>query len=309
MIQGAPNETKQITPEFKTSDITLIDKVYTFTITSHSRMLEDVPFQATYKYYIYFQVVTPNECEITVTIFDPEGSQYDVFHEDNFTQEDGLVHFPFGAALTGPHDIQFDVDLTFNLNMYIKIEETIQCLYDVFNWQESQTVRQYGVVKFENSPPFIRNLVLESDVAYTLYLSRVTPLSDLLSDYTIHYDYTLLDDDQDILFIINWKDPPLAPIHEVSTHSFGTAHGGLYQTNLTVDYDYNPVNIAYAIIFDHKISSEIDENDTLPDGCQNSLLSFKIPVELFTGTMIGIVVILIAVIGIAITKRREFNSS
>ena len=308
MIPGTPVETLQITPEVKTSDVTLIDKVYTFTITSPSKVLEEIPFQATYKYYIYFQVVTPHECEITVTIFDPEGSQFDVYHEENFTQEDGLANFPFGAALTGPHDIQFDVNLSFNLNMYIKIEETIQCLYDVFSWQESQKVRQYGVIKFEDSPPLIRNLVLESDVAYTLYLSRVTPLSDLLPDYIVHYEYTLLDDDQDTIFIINWKDTPLAPINDVTAYSFGTAHGGPYQTNLTVEYDYNPVNIAYAIIYDYKISGDIDENDTLPDGSQDSLLSFKIPVEMATGTFIVIGALLLVATGMTIIKRRKFNS-
>ena len=185
MTSDFSNEEHEFAPEIKTSDETLIDKVYTFTTGLPSKMLFNLPFRATYKYYIYFQVVTPHECEITVTLFDPEGSQYDVYYENNLTQEEGLKHFPFGAALTGSYNVSFELGIEYNLNMYIKIVETIQCLYDVFHWQEVQNIKQYGVAKFEDSPPLIRNLVLESDVAYTLYLSRVTPLSDLFPNYSI----------------------------------------------------------------------------------------------------------------------------
>jgi hypothetical protein len=114
--------------------------------------------------------------------------------------------------------------------------------------------------------------------------------------------------DQAILFEINWRNSPLQPIGSVSKYSFGTAHGGPYMTNLTVQYNYNPVNIAFAIIRDHKISGEIDENDTIIEETEESTLKFSIPVELATGTMIAIGAIMFIVLGVVISKRRESNS-
>ncbi|MFX1273625.1 MAG: hypothetical protein ACFFAT_01165 [Promethearchaeota archaeon] len=304
--EGKTTEIPQI-QEPKTSDVILIDKVYNFTTWRPWKMLEDISFTAEYNHYVYFQIVTPYVCAITVTIFDPEGSVYDVYYRGEFSQESGMLSFPFGAAITGPHDILFELELEYNLNIYIKIEQAAKCLYDVLSQREIQNLKQYGVAKFENYPPLLKNVIIESDVAYTLYFTRVTPITVKLPN-NVRYNYSLKDTDQDILFEINWQDDPLAPIGSVTEYSFGTAHGGPYVTNLTIDYVFNPVNIAFAIVYDHKISGEIDGNATDPGGTEGSNLNFSIPVELATGTIIGIGALTFIALGVVISKRRELNS-
>ncbi len=292
----------------RTSDITLIDKVYSFSPGQGWKLLEGLPFKAHYTYYVYFKIVTPHECNLTITLIDPEGSIYDAYYDDYFSQGDGMRYFPFGAALGGSHDILFELDLDYTLNMHVKVEESVKCLHDVFSWQDAQNIKQYGVAKFEQSLPLIKNVVLEADAAYTLYFARVSPITGAISHIIVCYEYSMMDVDQALLFDVNWRHDPLKPIGEVSLYSFGTARGGPYMSNLTIHYDENPVNIAFAIIFDHDISGGIDENNTTEDGREASTLKFTIPLELSTLTLIAIGAATFIAIGVVATRRRGSNS-
>ncbi|MFX1275897.1 MAG: hypothetical protein ACFFBP_06770 [Promethearchaeota archaeon] len=294
------NESIIDAPLIQNSNELLINKVYNFTIGNSLKRFENIPFKEEFNYTIQFKILTPHSCNITITIIDPENSIYDVFYKVNFNHENGSSFLHYGAAATGPHTIIFDLDIDYNLNMYIKIEETVKCFYNVFLSQEIDNIKQYGIAKFEDSTSLIKNLVLETDISYKLYFALVSPISNKLINQEIDYDFYLTDLAQDILYDINWKHLLLTNIGEVSNFSFGVANGGVYMTNLTLQYDLNPVNIAFAIIYDFNIIEESDEDDSILEG---SRLRFSIPAELVIGTMIGFGCLIFIAIGIILNKR------
>ncbi|MBN1801096.1 MAG: hypothetical protein JW891_06275 [Candidatus Lokiarchaeota archaeon] len=294
--------------ELRTSEEILIDKVYEFTTDNPVKKFEDLEMIAEYRYFLYFKMVTPHQCNLIISIIDPNGTTYDAFNDSNFNQEEGLRSVPFGVAITGGHDLYFEVNASYNVNVYIRIEREIKCLYDVFSSQASGNVILYGVHKFENALIDTQNVTLQSDTEYAIYLARVSPISTAIVENQVKFNYSLTDIERQTVFELNWKNLALAPIGEVTKYSFGTANGGQYKCNLNVKCEYNPVNIAFAIVYDHEISNELEENQTeiIPsDGAsQNVLVSLSpLQVVIFVGAF-GVIVFG-AIVGVARSRKKR----
>ncbi len=105
----------------------------------------------------------------------------------------------------------------------------------------------------------------------------------------------------------------------VAIFRFGTAVEGIYTIKIVIHCEVDLVNIAYAIVEDHKISTEDECNCTLPDPVDpdpgdpgpkngtNPQNYYYVPVEWTLGfaATVGLVVGALIVIGISHRKRKS----
>jgi len=140
----------------KNSDIPAIsgpdlpDKVYLFQSPQDSLVLEDIALEQYYIYYLYVEIVTPYNCSVKITLWDPEGNQFNIFESDLFNEPEGANYYeiPFGTALTGNYDIAFDVIAPENVNVYIRMEKGPRCLFDKIPMEEIDDIELYHVTDF-----------------------------------------------------------------------------------------------------------------------------------------------------------------
>ena len=288
----------------KTSGEVLIDKVYSFTVESPYHNFTNLSFQAGYNYYMFLQIVTPHECTVRINLRDPDGDMYDLFCKF-MKQSDGISEIPFGTTLTGNHNISIYIETSLNLNIYVIIEKGIKCLYEVLSPTQLGNLIQYDVIKFQDSSIQIDYALLETDVVYNFYFSRVSAIS-VEDDNNVSYVFSLLDD-QSISFSINWKNDQLEGIGGVTVYDFGTASGGIYTTNLTINCKVDYVNIVYAIVFDHRIGSGIDENTTNPEDGDGINDLASLPEEWMIGTTVFIGCTM-AILSVMLVNNRKKNT-
>jgi hypothetical protein len=276
----------------------LTDKVYNFTVDDPMVIFNDVIlFDKPYYYDIKVAVVTPHTCDLNITLFDPEDDPYEITYETNMIQDDYRI-IPFGTALTGNYTIIFKAILTENLNIHIKIEQWVKCLYDAIPSEEQQKIIYYNVRKFRNETTIVFNSTLKSDWYYKFYFQRVSPISINLSNYVVMA--------HDIVSSINipyiiYDTVPLGI--NITSYRFGTAVEGLYTMNITIYCDVPCVNIAFAVVERYRIADEIDPNDDDPPppipGNNTSGIDVIIPTAwtigmiLFVGTAVAIPVLMI----------------
>jgi len=268
------------------------------------RFDNELYFEKFYYYDIHVAVVTPNECAINITLWDPEDDQYDLSYEGNMTQEDYRM-IPFGAALTGNYSIKFEVILSENLNVHIKIERTEKCLSDFISSFEDAIY--YNVSKFFTGDSLVLKTSFKTDRYYKLYFQRVSPISIKLSNHVV-MDHFILDS-QEILFRI-YKNVSLG----YTNYYFGTAIEGIYTVNITIYCIVPSVNIAFAIIEKESIGDVMEPLPPEPAPDDNNItdhtqagVRYYIPEEwtigviIFAGLGVGIPVMLIV-------YRRKKNS-
>jgi len=296
--------------ELSSSDPELPDKVYAFQAPSDVIVFDNLPLQKYFKYYILVEIVTPHNCSLTITLWDPDNKQFDIFENDLcFEPESGRYYeIPFGTALGGNYTIEFDVITSENLNIYIRIERGPTCLFDVIPWEEIEDMLFYKVTRFSNGMTVSHNITFKSDYMYKFYIGRVSAIS-INEDNEIRKNYSLYDPG-DIEYGI-YSNETLAGINVVDIFMFGTAIEGLYSIDITIYSEVEYSNIGYTVIEHHKISHGVDPNQTDPDPPTNSSLptnKFSIPKEWTAGILIvgGIV---IASVIVFIIKNREKNVS
>jgi len=276
----------------------ITDKVYNFTVEDPILIFDDVIlFEKPYYYDIKVVVVTPHICDLNITLFDPENDPYEITYESNMVQDDYRI-IPFGTALTGNYTIIFEAILTENLNIHVKIEKWIKCLYDVIPSEEQQKIIHYDVRKFRNETTIVFNSTLKSDWYYKFYFQRVSPISVKLSNYVVM--------DHDIVSSINipytiYRNVSLA--FNITSYRFGTAVEGLYTMNITIYCEVPSVNIVFAIVERFRIADEIDPNDDDPPppipGNNTSGIDVIIPIAwtigmiVFVGSAVVIPVLII----------------
>jgi hypothetical protein len=291
--------------KLRASKIVFVDKVYTFTLSNPIlRFDNELYFEKYYFYDIYVAVVTPHTCTMNITLWDPEGEQYELSFEGNMTQED-YRRIPFGAALSGNYSIQFEVLLTENLNVHLKIESSIKCLADSIS--SFKDAIYYNVSKFYNGDSLVLKTTTKTDRYYKLYFQRVSPISIALSNHVIMDHFVL--DSRDLLFNI-YQNVSLG----YSSYYFGTATEGLYTINITIYCEVPSVNIAICILEKDSISDVLDPDiPDSPPGDGNvsdhtqSTVRYYIPKEWTIGVMtfIGLSV---SIPVILIIYRRKKNS-
>lgn len=296
------------TPKTSSEEV-LVDKVFTFLAPDDNKQFDNLYLLEDLNYYVLLEIVTPHNCEINVSIIDPEFDRYDIFRtEVNVSQGDQWFEVPFGTAITGNYTFILSVIATLNLNVYIKIhyDREDKCLYDIIAPGYINNMELYQVNKFSDGTIVEHNVMLKTDVSYKFYLGRVSAIGGGPIDGEVGVDYEL-SDPQDIEFII-YQNETVEVVGSVLHFNFGTAIGGIYTVKIIIYCRVDVVNVAYAIAEDHSISTV--NNGTTPDpGPNNSTTRgvFYMPMEWTIGFGIcaGGILGLLVVIG---SVRRRRNS-
>ena len=287
----------------KSSDGELIDKVYAFTTSNSSLFFnKSLYFEDFTYYYISVMVVTPHQCAMNITLWDPEDSQYELYYRENMNQGENS-EIPFGTALSGNYSMLFVVKLEYNLNIRIKIEEGEGCLRHNIDPEAFEDRELYNVKKFYDGESIQEYIYLKTDYYYNFYFGRVSSISANKS-YNVELNYTITCP-EDIEYII-YEDKSLPEVTEVISFKFGTTIQGLYSVYLTIYCDVPHVNIAYAVIEGSKISNVINGTEPEPtNGTDTPTFIVSIPKE-WTISFVAIIgVLAVIVIGIVIYHRKR----
>ncbi|MFX0043337.1 MAG: hypothetical protein ACFE8L_10520 [Candidatus Hodarchaeota archaeon] len=287
----------------KISDEELIDKVYAFTISNSSLFFDkSLLFEEFTYYYVSVMVVTPHHCAMNITLWDPEGDQYEIYYRENMNQGENS-EIPFGTALTGNYSMLFDVILEYNLNIRIKIEKGEGCLRNNIDPEVFDDRVLYNVKKFYNGESIQEYIYLKTDYYYKFYFGRVSAISANKS-YNTQTDYTITCP-EDIEYII-YENRTLPEITDIIFFRFGTAVQGLYTVLLTVYCDVPHVNLAYAVIEGSKISDVINGTEPEPtNGTDTPTFIISIPKEWTIGFVAVIGILVVIVIGVVIYHRKR----
>jgi len=237
----------------------LIDKVYTFTASNPILTFEyNIILERPYYYHISVEIVTPHECEMIISIIDPEGDKFDITHEKDMVQDDSRK-IPYGVAITGNYTFIFKAILTENLNVHTKIEKGDEVLHDRINPDE--TIIYKNISKFKSGNEFEFRLFLRTDRYYKFVIERVSTISLSLEHSRVSMNHVVWDPSQ-ILFKI-FENLTLSYME----YYFGTAIEGIYTFNIIIliESDVECVNVAFGVIEKGQISIIIDPNDPDPD--------------------------------------------
>ena len=291
------------------SEEMLVDKVFTFLAPADSKQFNDLYLFEDLNYYVLLEIVTPHNCQINVSIIDPDLDTYNIFRtEVNVSQGDQWFEVPFGTAIAGNYTFIFSVIAALNLNVYIKIhfDREEKCLYDIIAPDYINNMELYRVKKFSDGTMIEHNVMLKTDVSYKFYIGRVSAIGGSPIGREVEVDYKLTDP-QDIEFII-YQNQTAGSVGTVLHFNFGTAIGGIYTVKIKIYCQVDVVNVAYAIAEDHSISTV--NNGTIPGpGSSNGTTTgfFYMPMEWTIGFGIcaGGILGLLVVIG---SVRRKRNS-
>ncbi|MFX1375181.1 MAG: hypothetical protein ACFFA0_05160 [Promethearchaeota archaeon] len=297
---------KEKQPTVKIADPEFPDKVYAFLSPSDVLMFNDIYFEQFYTYYIWVEIVTPNNCSLNITLWDPDGMQFYIFESDLFLEPDGGNYYeiPYGCALGGNYTIEFVTISTNSLNLYIRIEKGIKCLFDKIQGEELENMIFYRVTRFYNGMTLSHTIDLKPDFLYKFYFGGVSPILYVETNI-ISLNFSLFDPG-DIEYII-YTNETLVPITDVNRIKFGTAIGGEYKLDLEIKSDVEYMNIGYLVIELHKISHVIDPNQSNPTNSTSSPTStFQMPTEWTAGIIAFFGVIITSAI-IIVVKNRSKN--
>ena len=89
------------TPKTSSEEV-LVDKVFTFLAPDDIKQFNDLFLLEDLNYYVLLEIVTPHNCEINISVIDPDFDIYDIFRtEVNVSQGDQWFEVPFGTAIAG----------------------------------------------------------------------------------------------------------------------------------------------------------------------------------------------------------------
>ncbi|KKL78103.1 hypothetical protein LCGC14_2028180 [marine sediment metagenome] len=295
-----------------TSDITFIDKVYTFTVEEPNLLFNDLILEQFYTYYFSVTVVTPHLCAMDIMLWDPAGDKYYISFEENMTQGDER-EIPFGTAMEGNYDIQFSAQLTENINVRVKIERGVKVLYDNIMAPEQSKIMYYNVSKVSDGALLTTDLLFNTDKSYKFYFSRVSAISTKFgaSSYYVLMDH-FIQDPEGIRFKI-YRNEEIAGPNNITKYKFGTQITGYYVVTIIINCQVDWVNIAFAIVDDGHISDEI-EQEYPTNSTNNSTNKTENNVRIYIphGWAIGVFAFFGAVFGIPIlvvVYRKKKNAT
>lgn len=279
-------------PIVKGEDNILVDNVYMFQPPSDEKTFY-LNFDEEYNYYIFFEIVTPNNVGLfNITVFDPDSKLFHVYNktlQSTFTQGD-YDEVPFGTALTGIYTVVINVATAKNMNVYIRIEKTIKCLSDKVSQEFFNTQKYYDVHRFSNGEVEQFIIDFKDDEMYRISMGRVSAIADIGSSESI---YMNISDPTGNPYYI-YENHELAGVLELNWTFFGTVTSGLYTITMKVITSEPYINVAYLISDDYPIAQDLEENSTIEESSDNEFhTSFTVPIE---GTIM-IVLIVMGVMG------------
>jgi len=294
---------------------TYIDKVYKFNFPKITRIFE-LEFREYYYYIINCELVTPNECNISLNMIDPDGIEFEIYNATMSFYFENTKKFtvPFGTAKNGTYELKITVETNYNLNLHIAVKEGDMCIYDkllesVFNDTISYDVHCFSSGVY-NELQFLANL--ENDTFYRIIAVRVSPIAYTLPA-TQTVNLTIIDPEADPYLIFD-NTTSLPENLEFADILFGTALRGSYLFKFGLASAYPRYNFAYLIYESRKIGQGINEtqaydinnpaNDTFNNtGYFNTTFYFEIPLEgYFLMIFVSIVVVIVIILSMQARK-------
>ena len=303
-ISKTKNTQLSVTP----SGVEFPDKVYAFLAPNDSLVFEDLYFERHYTYFIWVEIVTPHNCTLAITLWDPDGKQFDLFEHDVYFEPKGSDYheIPFGCAVEGNHTIEFTTSSSDNLNIYIRIEKWVKCLYDKILAEELPDMILYDVTRFYSGMIISPTITFKTDYLYRFYFGRVSAISAAESSL-VTLNFSLID--PDMIDYMMFTNETLEPVIDVNRIYFGTATEGEYTLDIEIKSDVAYTNIGYAVIELHKISHVIDPNQTDPTNNTSTPKNvFSFPREWLTGFLVAGGIIIGAII-IIVVKSKNRNTT
>ena len=297
-----------IKPPNASSEELLVDKVFTFLAPNDIQQFDELYLYAGINYYVLVEIVTPHDCEINVTVADPDSDIYQIFEtEVNISQGDQWFEIPFGTALSGNYTFIFSVIAELNLNIYVKISFDMEdkCLYNVMSPELIANLNLYQVNKFYDGTEVEHNVMLKTDVSYKFFVGRVSAIGGEPVSREVGAYYDIIDPNG-VEFTI-YVNETLKCVGEVLHFNFGTAVGGVYTIMIKIISKVDVVNVAYAIAEDYSISSVINGTEPDPDPTNGTIRGyFYVPIEWTLGFVVtaGLVVGALIVIG-SVRKKKS----
>ena len=293
------------------SEELLVDKVFTFLAPNDIQQFDDLYLYEELNYYVLVEIVTPHNCEINVTVVDPDSDIYQIFKTDvNISQDDQWFEIPFGTAIDGNYTFIFSVIAELNLNLYVKIsfDREDKCLYDIMSPEYIANLELYQVNKFFSGSVVEHNVMLKTDVSYRFYIGRVSAIGGELISREVEVYYYLTDPD-DIEFTI-YANQTMKSVGEVLHFNFGTAVGGVYTVKIKIYCKVDVVNIAYAIAEDYSISTGINGTEPDPDPTNGTIQGyFYVPIGWTLGFVVSAGLVVGALIVIGSVRRKKSSVS
>ena len=235
------------------SEEVIWDSTHTVFSPNDQVFLEDLLFQKDWMYNFYLELVTPHQCEINMTLTDPEGSHYIIFQG---TVDNQPKEIQFGMVNEGAYNITLDVITEFTLNLHLKIERTVSFM-DLFN-QNNEILAFHGFRFSQNEPLREIPILLDPNRSYTFTLALITPLVNILPVIS-----TFIDDPVDNHFII-YQDQSLNEFY--LSFQFQTISHGIHDLQVLIDILEISLNLIVVVTLDSSnppISSDPPPQNTL----------------------------------------------
>lgn len=257
----------------KASDPPLVEKIFPFFPDDNLTSL-NLTLEQNFMYYIWTEIVTPHRCNLSIRIFDPDNITYEIAQVDLEYQHQGKRSYeiPFGAAHSGKYTFEFYAVIEENLNIFIRVERGDKVLFDKITPENRDNLLVYNTTRFYHGMHTTHKLLLKSDYIYKMYIGRVSPISEAITDSNgsqiiVRINYTITDPYENVYTI--FKNETLKSITSLNKSSYGTYCAGFHTFNLSVCFSeegkLEAVNIGHAINEDYKKGSIIiPPNDTDP---------------------------------------------
>jgi len=200
--------------------------------------LQDLFFEEDWMYDFYLEVVTPHQCEVNMTVTDPEGYQYIIFQG---TIDQQQKEIQFGMVIEGAYNITLEVSTEFTLNLHLRIERTVSFI-DLFD--QDNDILAFNSFRFsENEPLREVPILLEPNSSYTFIIALVSPLINILPVLN-----TFIDDPAENHFII-YQDQALNEFY--LTFQFQTINYGNHKLQVLIDIVEICLNLIVIVMLDN----------------------------------------------------------
>ena len=251
-IQFQPNTCKTFNLNTSSEEV-IWDSTHMVFSPNDQVFLQDLFFEEDWMYVFYFEVVTPHQCEVNMTVTDPEGYQYKIFQG---TIDQQQKEIQFGMVIEGAYNITLDVSTEFTLNLHLRIERTVSFM-DLFD--QDNDILAFNSFRFsENEPLREVPILLEPNSSYVFTIALVSPLINILPILN-----TFIDDPAENEFII-YQDQALNEFY--LAFQFQTINYGVHKLQVLIDIVETSLNLIVVVMLDNSdppINNEPPPRSTL----------------------------------------------
>ena len=233
-IQFQPTTNNKLNLNTSSEEV-IWDSTHTVFSPNDQVFLQDLLFQEDWMYGFYLEIVTPHQCEINMSLTDPEGYNYIIFQGTVDQQEKDIQ---FGMVIEGAYNITLEVTTEFTLNLHLKIERTVSFM-DLFD--QDKEILAISSFRFSQNEPLRELLILlDPNSSYTFILALISPLINVLPILN-----TFIDDPAENHFII-YQDQALNEFF--LSFQFQTINYGIHILQVLIDIVETCLNLIVVML-------------------------------------------------------------